>query len=49
MPKRFQKVYIEISNVCNLQCSFCPEVEREKKSTPFVRVFVLRKLEVRLS
>lgn len=31
MPKRFEKVYIEISNVCNLQCEFCPEVHREKK------------------
>lgn len=27
----FEKVYIEISNICNLQCSFCPEVVREKK------------------
>lgn len=27
---RFSKVYVEIGNVCNLQCSFCPEVERGK-------------------
>jgi radical SAM protein with 4Fe4S-binding SPASM domain len=31
MSKRFKKVYVEISNVCNLQCTFCPEVARDKK------------------
>jgi radical SAM protein with 4Fe4S-binding SPASM domain len=29
--KRFLKVNIEISNICNLQCTFCPEVIRSKK------------------
>jgi radical SAM protein with 4Fe4S-binding SPASM domain len=28
--KRFTKVNVEITNICNLQCSFCPEVIRPK-------------------
>ena len=27
----FKKVYLEISNICNVQCSFCPVVEKDKK------------------
>lgn len=26
----FERSYIEITNICNLQCSFCPEVKRGK-------------------
>ena len=29
--KRFQKIYLEISNVCNLKCSFCPGTKRTPK------------------
>ena len=29
---RFQKVYVEISNLCNLSCSFCPGTKREKRA-----------------
>jgi radical SAM protein with 4Fe4S-binding SPASM domain len=28
---KFQKVHIEVSNACNLRCSFCPEVVRPKR------------------
>lgn len=31
MKKRFKKINVEVSNVCNLKCSFCPEVVRDKK------------------
>lgn len=39
--KRFKKVYVEISNACNLQCSFCPAVEREKR---FMEVGLFKKI-----
>ncbi len=31
MPKRFRKIYLEIGNVCNLSCSFCPTSRRKKR------------------
>lgn len=31
--KTFKKVYIEITNVCNLSCDFCPKTTREAKIT----------------
>lgn len=39
--KRFKKVYIEITNVCNLKCDFCPVTERKAKlmdSTSFEKI-----------
>lgn len=30
--KRFQKIYVEITNICNLKCSFCPDGKRKKES-----------------
>ena len=29
--RKFQKVYIEITNVCNLSCNFCPKTKRKYK------------------
>ena len=30
MMKRFRKIYVEISNICNLKCAFCPGTKRSK-------------------
>lgn len=30
--KRFHKIYLEISNLCNLRCSFCPGTKRPSKA-----------------
>ena len=30
MMKRFRKIYVEITNICNMHCSFCPETNRAK-------------------
>ena len=30
--KRFRKVYVEISNRCNLSCSFCPGTKRQSRA-----------------
>lgn len=30
--RRFNKIYLEISNICNLNCSFCPGTRRKKKA-----------------
>ena len=27
----FNKIYVEIGNICNLRCSFCPELKRERR------------------
>ena len=27
----FKKIYVEITNNCNLSCSFCNEVKRKKE------------------
>jgi MoaA/NifB/PqqE/SkfB family radical SAM enzyme len=32
MKKRFKKVYIEITNICNLDCSFCKRTNKKKRN-----------------
>ena len=43
--KRFRKVYLEISNICNLHCRFCPGTQRPSKAmTDAEFAFLLPKL-----
>ncbi|MGB4439193.1 MAG: radical SAM/SPASM domain-containing protein [Sedimentibacter sp.] len=39
--KQFKKIYIEITNVCNLACSFCPQTRRKPK---FMNIETFRKI-----
>ena len=32
---KFKKIYVEITNVCNLNCSFCLKTNREKRTMSF--------------
>lgn len=43
--KRFHKIYLEISNICNLKCQFCPGTRRQKRAmTEDEFAFLLPKL-----
>ena len=43
--KRFQKIYLEISNICNLRCAFCPGTKRQPRAmTETEFAFLLERL-----
>jgi radical SAM protein with 4Fe4S-binding SPASM domain len=41
MSKRFRKIYVEITNVCNLNCSFCVKTKRKPE---FMSVELYKKI-----
>ncbi len=38
---KFKKIYIEITNVCNLNCKFCPKTKRKSK---FISIDLFKKI-----
>ena len=46
MKKRFKKIYLEITNICNLKCNFCPGNKRPKEEMTLENFrIILEKLE----
>ena len=44
---RFSRVYLEITNVCNLRCGFCPGTERQPQFlSPADFELLLQKLRI---
>lgn len=44
--KRFKRIYIEITNVCNMNCKFCPKDTRNKQSMAIKQIDeVLKKVK----
>lgn len=41
--KKFKKIYVEITNVCNLSCSFCPKTTRKSE---FMTVESFKKIAI---
>ena len=43
---RFKRIYIEITNICNLNCSFCSTSNKKKKEmTPEEFKIILNKID----
>lgn len=44
--KQFKRVYIEITNICNLRCSFCPPTSRKAEHmSPAVFLHILKQIK----
>lgn len=45
MSEKYSRVYVEITNICNRNCSFCPGTKREKKRLTLDEfIFISKKL-----